>query len=158
MSEPATNIAELHPLRPEHWVCTGRFFDGKELFNTFRVCLNHELGTLASESEGTRTFKAKRGRAFTVGHVYLIEANANQARIAGAVYVGAWPKEADRAMWATSDEAHRAKKASVSAEKRETSRDFLRELLEPVRIAYRRTNHDGRIAIELAVIRALKGL
>lgn len=149
---------ETEVMKPYKVVCTGvaELADGK-------------LGTILQQvnDDGTvdprnRIFDEKKcTKAFIrTGGVYEIEANDTFTRafVASPKYQGMWANEHDRVKWQATERSIKLARAAKKQMKDDVSQNAMMDVLAPIREAYRKTNHLGRLAIEVQVLAYLRNV
>lgn len=102
-------------------------------------------------------FKAKGLRKLVIGGVYTLPANADFTRIKIApIYVEIYHDTAKRIAWQVASTAAKTAHALTLKENADGRRDELVDLLTNIRKEYYRSNSTERMAIELALLRALR--
>lgn len=136
-------------------VCTGKTRAAKDVCFVFRVLASN--GSAGAE----RIYASKNLKNVRIGHVYEVETDpTDSTRIHTNTirWLHAWKDQADAAIWQTAAEAFDIVDCARRLEQKETSRKLPLDLLRPLRDEYWKTNHLGRLAIEVRVLAYLRSV
>lgn len=132
----------------QEWVYAGKreSTEGKPL-DVYYVLIDGETGE-------KNLFSASKSSA-TIGGVYSVETNAKgSARLSKARYLRTHDKRAVILEWRALHEAFMGQRATANAERK--AKDMGLSALDPIKRAYMSTNIEGRVAIEIMIMRYLR--
>ena len=144
MTEPTEEMAL------QEWVHTGKvILSNKKPGLVFRPIVN---GQLADE----KYYDTKGMPRVSVGGVYQVKASGTKIVPSSFKWLRTWEDTGQVAVWQTEARAFDTELRTRKQEKSETSVQHMLEVLAPLRKAYNRTNHIGRLAIEVQVLAYLR--
>jgi hypothetical protein len=106
-----------------------------------------------------RIYAEKNVRQARVGAMYEVETDPNNPRSifsATLRWLGLWENKEEAATWQLLAEAFATRDLAAKQQKKENARKLPLELLDPIRREYFRTNHAGKLAIEVRVLAYLR--